>query len=114
MTSSNSLSCPLSGACGGCPCREQPEAEYRQRKIARIEAILSEINQEKITYGTPVFIGDGTRRRAVMAFRCQKGQVTLGFNAARSNEVLDCTDCLLLTPAIRIALPKLKELLTAL
>ena len=54
------------------------------------------------------------RRRATMAFRCKKGVVTLGFNAARSDEVLDCPDCQLLTPEICNALPKLRALLSEL
>lgn len=113
MMNSNKA-CPLSDNCGGCPRRNLSLAEYRSQKIDAVKNILAGINQPQINFGEPVFIGDGTRRRAVMAFRCKKGQLTLGFNAARSDEVLDCPDCLLLAPEIRKALPKLRELLSAL
>lgn len=106
--------CPLSENCGGCSYRHQTEEVYRCQKIDKIHNILSGINLAEITYGEPVFIGDGTRRRATMAFLYKKGKLTLGFNAARSNEVLDCMDCLLLTPKIRNALPEIRKLLSLL
>lgn len=88
--------------------------DYRRQKAENVKTILSGINLPEINYGEPIFIGDNTRRRATMAFRCKKGNVTLGFNAARSDEVLDCPDCCLVTPEIRQALPKIRGLLSEL
>lgn len=113
MTNSNN-SCPLSEICGGCSLRNLPLEEYRSRKTEKVKAILFGINLPEVNYGDSVFIGDRMRRRATMAFRCKKGVVTLGFNAARSDEVLDCPDCQLLTPEICNALPKLRALLSEL
>lgn len=114
MMNSNNHFCPLENICGGCTWRSLAVDEYRINKLNKIKTILLGINQAEINYGEPVFIEDGTRRRAVMAFRCQKGQLTLGFNANRSDEVLDCQDCLLLVPEIRRVLPALRQLLFAL
>ena len=82
MTNSNN-SCPLSEICGGCSLRNLPLEEYRSRKTEKVKAILSGINLPEVNYGDSVFIGDRMRRRATMAFRCKKGVVTLGFNAAQ-------------------------------
>jgi len=113
MTNSANV-CSLSEICGGCSFRNLQPEEYRRQKLQKIKGILSGINLPEIQYGEPVFIGDGTRRRTTMAFHCRKGRLTLGFNAARSKEVLNCSDCLLLTPEIRRALPQIGSLLSSL
>ncbi len=111
MTSSNKASCGVENLCGGCPLRHLSKAEYQRTKAEKINAVLKGIKLENLPLSQPLFIGDGTRRRATFAFNFSKGKMMLGFNAYHSNELVDCGNCLLLRPEIRQALPKLKNLL---
>ena len=111
MTSSNKASCGVENLCGGCPLRHLSKAEYQRTKAEKINAVLKGIKLENLPLSQPLFIGDGTRRRATFAFNFSKGQMVLGFNAYHSNELVDCGNCLLLRSEIRQALPKLKNLL---
>ena len=111
MMSSNKKSCGVENLCGGCPLRHLSEEEYQRTKAEKINTILKGIKLETLPLSQPIFIGDGTRRRATFAFNFAKGKMVLGFNAYHSNELVDCGNCLLLRPEVRHALPKLKNLL---
>ena len=111
MTSSNNKSCGVESLCGGCPLRHLSEEEYQRTKTEKINSILKGIKLESLPLAQPIFIGDGERRRATFAFDFSKGKMVLGFNAYHSKEVIDSSNCLLLRPEIRQALPKLKNLL---
>ncbi len=111
MTSSNNKSCGIESLCGGCPLRHLSEEEYQRTKTEKINSILKGIKLESLPLAQPIFIGDGERRRATFAFDFSKGKMVLGFNAYHSKEVIDSSNCLLLRPEIRQALPKLKNLL---
>ncbi|MBR3675865.1 MAG: class I SAM-dependent RNA methyltransferase [Alphaproteobacteria bacterium] len=103
--------CPYQNICGGCPLRSLSDAEYQQHKIARFEKIISNIKQENIYVGEPIFIADGLRRRAEFTFRLQKGKLLFGFNAQQSHDIIDTQKCLALTPTINDALPAVREFL---
>lgn len=105
------MMCPYQNICGGCPLRSLSDTEYRQHKIARFEKIISNIKQENIYVGKPIFIADGFRRRAEFTFRLQKGKLLLGFNAKQSHDIIDTQKCLALTPAINDSLPAVREFL---
>ncbi len=104
--------CPLSELCGGCKYSVQNQAEYQTEKYTRFKQVMETINQSQIKYGVPVFIPDGTRRRATMAFSYIKKQLKLGFNARQSHEIIDCRECALLTPGINKALPQIRQMLS--
>lgn len=74
-----------------------PKNSTGKPRRAAFRRILSGIKAD-FAFGEPVFVADGTRRRAAMAFRRRKGKVTLGFNEAASGNVVDCETCALLTP----------------
>lgn len=74
-------------------------------------AIVSKINQPEISFATPIFIADQSRRRASLAFRCTKGKLVLGFNERQSKNIVDLQSCCLLTPQLNSFLPALRELL---
>lgn len=114
MTNLISSTCPLVAKCGGCPWRHLPLDVYRQQKEKKIKNILQNIRTSPLPFEQTTFIGDQTRRRATFAFEIKKGKIILGFNAHHSKEILDCENCLLLTPKIRNNLPKLKTLLSEL
>lgn len=107
------MNCPLSEICGGCPHRGRTVSDYRQAKIAGVERQLSSLPQP-LPWGEPVFIPDGTRRRAAMAFDYRRGRLTLGFNRKKSGEIVDLEYCPLLTAVLNRILPPLRRLLSEL
>ena len=105
------MNCPLAEICGGCPQRGKEIEQYRQDKVVAAERMLSTL-PKPLPWGAPVFIPDGTRRRAAMAFRFRRGKLTLGFNQYQSKEIANVENCLLLTPKLNEILPFLRKLLT--
>ena len=104
------MPCPLIGICGGCPQRHKDLPQYRQDKISSVERMLSALPQP-LPWETPIFISDGTRRRAAMTFHFHRGQLVLGFNQSKSKDIVDVSACLLLTPKLNAILPWLRQLL---
>jgi len=100
------MDCSLSGVCGGCSLRHLSLIDYQNRKIDALKRTLQSITR----LSPPVFISDGTRRRASMAFLRSKGKVILGFNSYQSSEVVPVAECMLLTPRINRNLPMLGDL----
>ena len=105
------MGCAAAELCGGCLYRGEAEEVYRRRKQQALAVLLPKIHQPEIALGTPVFIPDGTRRRASLAFRSRKGCLTLGFNRRQSSELADLPCCPLLTPGLNAVLPPLRRLL---
>lgn len=103
--------CPYTNFCGGCSNREYVEETYQKEKIKKFMNIISGIQQEKITYGSPIFIGDGERRRASLAFQYQRGKVILGFNQKKSKEIVDIQKCLLITENLNNCISWIRNLL---
>lgn len=106
-------SCPSYPLCGGCLLRHLDERQYRQQKEETFKKNMSRIRQDVIPFGESVFIPDGTRRRAAFAFSYIKKKLKMGFNAAKSNEIIDCSSCCLLTERLNTALPQIRHLLEA-
>lgn len=105
------MECEYQQSCGGCPYRSLGREDYQKLKTEQFERVISQIRQENIKIGSPVFAADGTRRRAELAFKTQKGQLHLGFNESKSHELIDVENCLLLTPQINAFIPQLRKFL---
>lgn len=105
------MSCSFSSVCGGCSFRDLPLIDYQQQKVEQVRAVLRLITRQEFVFNEPVFIQDGSRRRASMAFARRKGKVVLGFNAAQSNEIINIDGCPLLTPRINRNLVFIRRLL---
>lgn len=103
--------CELSGICGGCPLRCLDTARYQEQKLAAFRETLKHIRQDNIAEGKPVFVPDHTRRRASLAFSYKKGRLSLGFNAAKSAEIVNFSACPLLTSGLNAVLPAITRLL---
>lgn len=103
--------CELSGICGGCPLRCLDTARYQEQKLAAFRETLKHIRQDNIAEGKPVFVPDHTRRRASLAFSYKKGRLSLGFNAAKSAEIVNLSACPLLTSGLNAVLPAITRLL---
>ncbi|MBQ9035655.1 MAG: class I SAM-dependent RNA methyltransferase [Alphaproteobacteria bacterium] len=91
------MNCPYIEICGGCPLRNLTETEYQQTKKVWFDKVLTALNQPEIAQDKPVFIADGSRRRAELTFEYSHKKLSLGFNAAQSHKIADIEYCLALT-----------------
>ncbi len=108
------MQCVYADKCGGCPYRHMSDDEYREFKQNNLTKLLKHLHSPAKNIGSPLFIGDGQRRRAAMSFEYIKGKIILGFNEASSHKIINIEQCLILTPAINAVLPELRELLSKL
>lgn len=102
------MTCAL---CGGCALRKLEEMQYRQEKEADFKAILSRIKGASPIIDKPVFIQDGSRRRADLAFLYAKKKLTLGFNEEKSHNIVDIFQCPMLNSELNMILPSLRRFL---
>jgi 23S rRNA (uracil1939-C5)-methyltransferase len=106
------MGCLYQPNCGGCCFRDKTQAEYQALKEQKVKAILSAgLKEQNYNWNKPVFLPDGTRRRAALAFMQTKGGLVLGFNENKSSQITDCKQCLMLTPKINAVLPSLRKFL---
>lgn len=105
------MTCKFMDICGGCAYRQIDEATYRNDKLAKVKQIVGAVHQDTIIWNEPIFIADGTRRRASFAFQYRKGVLTLGFNENKSSNIVDLDACPLLTPRLSNNLPNLHQML---
>lgn len=108
------MACPWEDVCGGCTFRSYSEADYREHKQRELRRILETLPVGRLNFGPPVFVGDGVRRRATFAFSVRRGDLVLGFNRRRSEELVDLASCPLLVPEINAALPEIRRLIAEL
>ena len=108
------MSCPYQDFCGGCTLRHLTPEEYQTHKLSEVKKILSGLSSQTYSFSEPIFVADGQRRRASMAFKYGKGKLILGFNQKQSSELTDIEHCLLLTPKLNANLANIKEMLTEL
>jgi 23S rRNA (uracil1939-C5)-methyltransferase len=102
--------CRHFGICGGCAYQDLPDQTYRERKRARIVTALARHGLEA-PVEPPVIVPPGTRRRATMEAVKRGELVELGFHAARSHEVIDLQECLVITSAVAKLLAPLRRAL---
>ena len=107
------MGCEKNQACGGCVFRDLGLEKYQSQKEKSVRHLLEE-NLGKLDgiFEKPIFIPDGLRRRATMAFKYQKGVLILGFNENKSHQISDVSECLMLKKNINRALPILKAFLS--
>ena len=103
--------CIFNNFCGGCCFRNLEKADYQRQKQINLQKILLPLSGENFDFENPVFIDDGNRRRACMTFEMKKGNIVLGFNAKRSDEIADINHCVMLTAEINSILPIVRKLL---
>lgn len=108
-------SCPHHPACPGCPLRDRPYAEQRATKRARLQHALSAFPHLELH--APDVIGalhpDGYRHRLKLpVHHGREGAVAIGLTERRSGRTLDTPDCVVLTPALRDGLGRVRAWLS--
>ena len=88
--------CPLAEICGGCRYRDMEENAYRELKKRHFATALKALGDISFRLNQPVFIPDGTRRRAVFNFAYRQQKLLLGFNEAASHRIIDIETCWLI------------------
>ena len=96
--------CPFFGKCGGCLYQDLPEEAYLDKKLSFIRRSFAD-------YGIEVFpepirsVPLHSRRRASFSFAGGR----LGYNALKSHQIIEITNCLLLKHEIFQFLPVLRQ-----
>ena len=99
--------------CGGCQLQHADDAAYCDYLVSRIETALS---QHGVTaeIRQPHLSPPNSRRRASLkALRMGQGAV-IGFNAAKSHQIVDMRECHILRPELFALVQPLRELLARL
>ena len=104
--------CSLFPTCGGCQYRNMEESDYRREKLDKFAKVMHVIKQQDVKITDPIFIPEGTRRRAAMSFSYVKKHFCLGFNCSKSHEIADCHGCPILTPKLNANIENLRQLLS--
>lgn len=99
------------GLCGGCLFRKMKTEEYRNEKEKNFKQTIGLIKNAEPVFDEPVFIDDGSRRRADMEFNFSKKVLKLGFNEQETHNLVDINSCLMLTEKLNNLLPELKKFL---
>ncbi|MCM1323728.1 MAG: methyltransferase [Acetobacter sp.] len=97
--------------CGGCVFRELTEKQYQQNKIADFQKTIALIKESSPVYDAPIFIKDGSRRRAEMSFVYAKKILKMGFNEEKTHNLVDITGCTMLTQELNNKLPIFRSFL---
>jgi 23S rRNA (uracil1939-C5)-methyltransferase len=92
--------CAHFGSCGGCTLQTFSPGDYRSRKRDAVATALTRAGLSDITVEAPLLVPERTRRRAVFKVGMEKGQLIVGFHAARSHAIVDMRECLVLTPGL--------------
>ncbi len=102
--------CRHFGICGGCSLQHWQEAPYEEWKVSLVKAALAREGLDapiEPLRSYPV----ASRRRAAFTACKEGGEVRIGFNAARSHDLIDLIECPVLLPQIASALPHLRTAL---
>ena len=97
--------------CGGCVFRNLSKEDYQKNKQDDFIRTISLIKNANPVIEPAIFIKDGCRRRADMEFVFDKKKQILGFNEAKSHNIVNIDKCPMLTPALNNILPKLHDFL---
>ena len=101
--------CPHFGRCGGCSLQHASDgwlAAWKGAVIVRALAARGLEAEVRATLTSP----PGSRRRATFAGRRTRKTAVVGFHGRKSEALVEVPGCLVVTPAIRAALPALARL----
>ncbi|GAA4038942.1 class I SAM-dependent RNA methyltransferase [Sphingomonas rosea] len=96
--------------CGGCQLQHVDDAAYAEYLVSRVTVALAQ--QGLATeVRAPHLSPPRTRRRATLRALKAGGRVVLGFNAEKSNRIIDLAECHILRPELFALLAPLRSLL---
>ena len=98
--------CPYFGKCGGCVWQDLTEQEYIAKKESFIRRSFQDVNLS-VDLSPLILIPTGTRRRVCLAFH----KTHLGFNKAKTHEIVDINSCPLLTEGLNKTIPQIQKIL---
>ena len=105
--------CPYYGTCGGCNVQHLANAPYLEWKRSIVGDAFSQVGIN--TDIEPVISTEGaSRRRVTFSAQNLDGQLVLGFNKAKSHDLVDVEVCKIALPAIEKSLPELRTVLPSL
>ncbi len=102
--------CKHFGICGGCSLQHWRDAPYAEWKADLVKAALAREGLAAPIEPLRHYPVASRRRATLTAFKAN-GEVRLGFNAARSHDLIDLDECPILLPQIASALPHVKAAL---
>jgi 23S rRNA (uracil1939-C5)-methyltransferase len=88
------------GACGGCSLQGIPRDEYVRMKHETVTRSLAQHGFEDVCVEQPKETPPYARRRATVAFAMAGANVEIGFRSARSHDIIDMRECLVLKPSL--------------
>ncbi len=103
--------CRHFGACGGCALQHWDVAPYARWKAGLVASALARVGLEPPPAEPLRTYAIASRRRAVFMGRKDRGRLLLGYNAARSHDLIDIAECPILAPQIASALEPLRDAL---
>lgn len=106
--------CAFAQQCGGCDLQHLAVAEQREHKHATVSALLmkfaglTELPWQPMLSGA----GSGIRARTRLAVRWlpRQQRLAIGFRAAQSRDIVEISQCMLMTPALQRAFTYLPQL----
>ena len=106
--------CSHFGTCGGCAAQDLPADEYRNFKRNLIVEALEKHGLDGSVVEDVVQVPPRSRRRATFKVAKRDGRTELGFHAARSHDIVDMRECLVLTHGMFKTAQGLREMMDAL
>ncbi len=104
--------CKHFNKCGGCKLQHMNDDSYSNCKMGQFQRTLLGANISIPPMMAPVITAAKTRRRARLAVRHTKNGILIGYNAWRSNFIVDVEECAVLKPELVSLIGKLRRSLT--
>jgi len=93
--------CPYYDDCGGCALQHWDMKAHHAWKETRIRDLLARAGVSVKEWKPSVFVPPRTRRRATLAAFLQNKTLRLGYHRARSHDIIDIPDCLVISPRLQ-------------
>jgi len=106
--------CPHFGPCGGCSVQHLDSAPYADWKRGLLVEAFVRQDLPTNAIGALVGVPERSRRRASLAAQRRGRRIFLGFHRRASHDVVDLSDCLVLSPGLFRLLVPLREALAPL
>ncbi|MFQ5534926.1 MAG: class I SAM-dependent RNA methyltransferase [Sphingomonadales bacterium] len=104
-------SCRHFGRCGGCVLQHIKHDAYTTWKRDLVRTALSHRGLDKVIVESPIVVSPGSRRRTTLRFRKTRQAGVLGFNAPKSDRIVDIACCPVLAATLEAMLEPLRDLL---